>query len=366
LDDPQHSNSNTQAHSHPLSHSPQSDAVVQRGAFLKPKFYLTTWTGRILAVNTIIFIAMTIQGGSIFLPSPETLSQFGAKDPVGLALGQWWRLFTPMFVHVGIIHFGLNSLALYYVGQHIEHVLGKRWFLAIYLLSGLTGGIASAVFTVGLSAGASGAIFGLLGVGLVYERLIARQLKIQTGQKLRKGPYTGLVFVNILMGFIISMGDTIGIDNAAHMGGLAGGMLLTVMMLSLRPNRLVTVNKMRAAAILFFLVLVCGYGAYVGTSSTLILKRLESNADSSSSSIKSYEYYTRAIAIDPTNHEFRFKRGRLLMLNREVEEGLKDFASLKNDPAFGERLNQLSVELGSLGLNLESLKLQDFIESKTE
>src|SRR5690606_19573416 len=138
---------------------------------------------------------MTYEGGSILLPDEDVLIRYGAKSTYHLIHGEFWRLFTPMFVHVGLIHFALNSLALFYIGTHIERVVGPRWFLTIYLLSGVTGGIASALFMFGLSAGASGAIFGLLGVGFVFERLIYRRVHQSTGRRLRRGPYTGLVVI---------------------------------------------------------------------------------------------------------------------------------------------------------------------------
>jgi rhomboid protease GluP len=325
------------------------------------EFFLKTWTGRILLVNTAVFIAMCFSSHSFLLPDPETLTKFGAKDPGGLAHGEWWRLFTPMFVHVGFIHFALNSLALFYIGQQIEQLVGARWFLIDYFIAGLVGGVASAVFTVGVSAGASGAIFGLLGVGFVFERLVARKIRKETGQRLRRGPYTGLVIVNLIIGFIISQGGPIGIDNAAHVGGLLGGCSLCFAMLCLKQNRLLNTSKIYAWIIFLLLALFVGIGSVIGTSPDYIETRLYNAARDAEGAEQKYIYYTEAIEVNPKEPSNYFERGKLLLLHKQNQEAFADFSKILATPPYRDELVNFVHTLREINRDAEATALETFL-----
>lgn len=134
--------------------------------------------------------------------------------------GEYYRLFTAMFLHLDLSHIAFNGLALYIFGRDVEGLFGHTRFLVIYLLGGLTGSVASLIYTDAPSIGASGAIFALfsaLGVHFYQHRQLY-------------GPYASirvrqmvvLAFINILFG--LSPGTRI--DNAAHVGGLIGGFIL--------------------------------------------------------------------------------------------------------------------------------------------
>ena len=140
----------------------------------------------------------------------------GALIPALVAEGQAWRLVSSVFLHSGFLHLALNMLSLYFLGSFAENAFGRGRFLALYLLSGLSGGIAYLYFG-GFDApavGASGAIFGLLGGILGYalrrgsfswQNPVIRQLLI-------------LLAINLYIGLSIP-----NVSNTAHMGGLAGG-----------------------------------------------------------------------------------------------------------------------------------------------
>ena len=142
----------------------------------------------------------------------------GALIPQDVADGGAWRLASSVFLHSGAVHLGLNMLSLYFLGTFVETAFGRGRFLAVYLLSGLSGGLAYLYFG-GFdepAVGASGAIFGLLGAILGYslrrgtfswQNPIIRQLLI-------------LLAINVYLGISIA-----GVSNTAHMGGLAGGLL---------------------------------------------------------------------------------------------------------------------------------------------
>jgi rhomboid protease GluP len=178
----------------------------------------TLVTPAIVGVNAIIFVLMTLDGGAILLPRGETLVDWGANyGPLTLG-GQWWRLLTCTFVHIGIIHIGLNMWVLWDIGQLVERLAGNVGFLLLYLLSGLFGSLASVYWNPQvLSAGASGAVFGAFGglMGFVLLRGDSIPKSILGGLR---NSGTSFLFYNLIFGFSIK-----GIDMAAHLGGLAAG-----------------------------------------------------------------------------------------------------------------------------------------------
>lgn len=174
----------------------------------------------ILGINILVFIAMELTGGSTSL---SNLIRFGAKENSLIAGGEYWRLFTSMFLHIGFIHILFNSLALWTFGRDLERVYGAGRFLVLYLIPGIAGAFASYRFSPYVSAGASGAIFGLIGVSLVfgfkYRSAIPPQLRSRFG--------TGVIPViayNVLYG--LRPGSHI--DNFAHLGGLVAGIVLAL------------------------------------------------------------------------------------------------------------------------------------------
>lgn len=165
------------------------------------------------ALNVIVWVLMTLAGGST---RTDVLLQFGAKDNALITSGEYWRLITPMFLHIGGLHLWFNSTALLALGGHVERINGSTRFLLIYFASGIFGSYASFVFTPAISAGASGAIFGLFGALLFF----ATKRPAIFGHTMGPGLITGLG-INLILGFIIP-----GIDNFAHLGGLIGGFIL--------------------------------------------------------------------------------------------------------------------------------------------
>ena len=105
--------------------------------------------------------------------NPYLLILFGAKYNPLILEGEWWRLITPMFLHIGLIHLVMNSFALYYLGTAVERIYGRYRFLFIYLFAGFAGTLASFLFSPdSISAGASGGIFGLFGALLFFGILL--------------------------------------------------------------------------------------------------------------------------------------------------------------------------------------------------
>ena len=166
-----------------------------------------------------IFVGTMISGGfiqNLIEVDSRVLYIIGAKvNYLILQEGELWRVIAHMFLHSGIIHLAFNMYALYFLGRNVENLLGKTKFIVIYLISGVVGCIFSIKFSQGLSVGASGAIFGLLGVMFIFAYLNRNKNSIS------KNYLRDIVFL-IFMNLVIGLSST-GIDNAGHIGGLVAG-----------------------------------------------------------------------------------------------------------------------------------------------
>lgn len=153
--------------------------------------------------------------------SPEMLILFGAKFNPLITDGEYWRLLTSMFIHIGIIHLFFNLYALFILGKSVEFFFGKIDFLVIYFISGLWGSLFSYAFNDSISAGASGAVFGLIGA-LISFFAINKEMFGKSGKQTLISMIL-IAVLNLAIGF-----STSGIDNFAHIGGLLGGISLGV------------------------------------------------------------------------------------------------------------------------------------------
>jgi rhomboid protease GluP len=183
-----------------------------------------TVTGAVIALNAAVFIVMAgfLDAGWVRPDDLTAYIRYGANNGGATTDGEWWRLLTSMFMHFGILHVALNMWALFNTGIFLEKLLGRTLFAITYLGAGLAGGFASIIWNGDKvwSAGASGAVFGVIG-GIIGFMLCERQSIPRS--VLRGMMNSSLAFAgyNILFGFSIP-----GIDNAAHLGGLAGGIAL--------------------------------------------------------------------------------------------------------------------------------------------
>jgi membrane associated rhomboid family serine protease len=186
------------------------------GANLRP---LVTWG--LISANIIVWLMMTVAGGST---DTGVLLSFGAMFGPFVAEGEYWRLFTAMFLHAGGLHLAFNMIALWSFGGTVERLFGHYRFITLYVLAGLAGSVASYLLNhVSVAVGASGAVFGILG-GLAAFFVTQRQLLGKMGQR----NLTSILFlaaINLFIGFVVP-----GIDNWAHLGGLAGGFAIGYML----------------------------------------------------------------------------------------------------------------------------------------
>lgn len=171
----------------------------------------------LMMINIAVFAVMVVSGVSILSPTGEALVRWGANYTTLTRAGEPWRLLTACFLHFGLIHLGVNMMSLRYLGMQIEPLVGSWRFLVAYLATGLTGSLGSLWWhDVAVSAGASGAIFGLVGVQLA---LVTSNLFSSEARKSLLKNTLSVIGINLLIGI------SIGADNAAHIGGLLGGIV---------------------------------------------------------------------------------------------------------------------------------------------
>jgi rhomboid protease GluP len=171
-----------------------------------------------LGINVVVFVAMEVTGSST---DSQTLIRFGANYAPAISQGEYWRLLTANFLHIGVLHLLINSYALYILGREVEALYGHPRFVTVYLLTGISGAIFSYMLTQGLSAGASTSLFGLFGALAVFYYKQRKLLGSLGQQRLIN---LGLILlINVFIG--ISPGS--GIDIWGHVGGLFGGVILS-------------------------------------------------------------------------------------------------------------------------------------------
>ena len=174
-----------------------------------------------MAVSIFLFFFLVLfEGNNILEIGVTSLVEFGGNVGILTKNGEYYRLFSSIFLHAGLIHLGCNMYSLYVVGPQVESFYGKIKYFFIFLFSGLTGGILSLAFSPNnvVSVGASGAIFGILGsigyFGYHYRVYLGNVLKSQI---------IPIIVLNLMIGFSVS-----GIDNFGHIGGLIGGIFASM------------------------------------------------------------------------------------------------------------------------------------------
>ncbi|WP_053956187.1 rhomboid family intramembrane serine protease [Inediibacterium massiliense] len=207
--------------------------------FKENPFYLYKW---IIGINIIYFIYMSLHGGT---QNIYNLIEFGAQYNPLIAAGQYYRLFTNMFIHIGIVHLIFNNYALYSLGKDVESIYGSFKFLILYVFSGLIGSLLSFVFSVSVSAGASGAIFGLMGAYIYFGIHRPFVFSSRYGMNL-----ITMLILNIVFGL-----SNPTINNFAHLGGFIGG-LLTSFSIGLKEENIFKKENIKFQFIIIFIMII--------------------------------------------------------------------------------------------------------------
>lgn len=175
----------------------------------------------IIALNAAIFLFEGIKGAGWMAGDANVLLELGGNLATATAAGQWWRLLSAMFLHAGLLHVALNMWALWDAGRVAERLFGRLPYAALYLAAGVLGGIASINWQQDIvSVGASGAVFGVYGALLAALLLRKDLLPLSIAKKLQAS-------ASVMIIYSLFNGMTkVGIDNAAHIGGLVAGVLI--------------------------------------------------------------------------------------------------------------------------------------------
>jgi rhomboid protease GluP len=231
----------------------------------------------IVALNVLVFILMVVGGADVLVPSPAIAIQWGSNYGPLTMDGQWWRLFTATFVHFGILHLAFNMLALYQTGQVVERLFGSARFLVLYIFSGLAGSVLSLLWHPLVNgAGASGAIFGVFG-GLLALTLDSRNGVPRSLMTAHRTSTITFIAYNLFNGFLHA-----GIDNAAHIGGLLGGMAMGFVLarpIGLTAPAGVAKFKVATSGVIILLLGAGGYGLLYPSESVQQESRFQQQLD---------------------------------------------------------------------------------------
>jgi rhomboid protease GluP len=238
----------------------------------------------LVGINCLVCLVMVAHHVSVGNPTSDQLLYWGADNAGNVLLqGQWWRIVTAMFVHVGILHLATNMWCLWNLGLLAEPLMGSTGVLAVYILTGAAGNLLSTcvnwfwfnqdwvkfhdlgVFPAG--AGASGAVFGIAGALIILLKSHRLPVPPQELHKLRKSVIY-FAAINLVLGLSISFGTMVAhsglsIDNMAHLGGFSCGLLFAAPMVPrIGSSRDLFLFRLRVALVLVIGILVL-FGFYL-------------------------------------------------------------------------------------------------------
>lgn len=223
-------------------------------------------TYTILGLTILVYL---LQMGSEALLGFDLPASLGVKENQRIAMGQFWRLITPILLHGSILHIGFNMYALYIFGPSMERYFRRGRFLGLYLLSGFAGNVFSMMFTPAPSLGSSTAIFGLIGAHGIF----IYQNRSVFGETFTRRALTRIIQVaaiNLLIGL------SPGIDNWGHIGGLFGGVIFTwlggpLLATSATPLGLRLTDKRTTGEVIQAIAITAGFFVFL-TIGALLLK----------------------------------------------------------------------------------------------
>ena len=245
----------------------------------RPAWAAAPATYLLLGINCGVFLAMIARGSSFWMPTLDQLMFWGADRPNNVLVnGEWWRIVTAMFVHVGILHLATNMWCLWNLGLLAEPLMGSFGLFAVYILTGAAGNLlstaknwmfpihdASGALYFQAGAGASGAVFGIAGALIVLLRSKLLPVPPEEVRKLRKSVIY-FAAINLVIGLSINFGSGftgVEVDNSAHIGGFLCGLLFAVPMVPrIGSPRSEFLFKLRLTVGLVVLLLVL-FGFYV-------------------------------------------------------------------------------------------------------
>jgi len=296
----------------------------------------TVWvTPAILVVNVLVFVAMVATGVSPTGPSPIELLKWGADfGPATVAGGEWWRVVTAAFVHVGVLHLAFNMYAFWGAGAMAERLYGNVAVLILYLVAVVAGSLVSILWAPeAVSAGASGAVFGVYGALLAFVLRARADFPMAVLDPLRNS-VLGFIAYNLFFGLTMPH-----ISNSAHLGGLvtglaAGGLLGR----DLRAPAEAGVGRYLRAAALAPVLAALAWGTHqrVSTLPSVQSRRLWQEAAAAARTsdwAKARQRLDEAIRNDPSNPRLYTMRGYVRERAEDRDGAIADYGeAIARDP----------------------------------
>jgi len=236
-------------------------------------------TYTLVGINCAVFVGMVATGSSIWMPSLDQLMRWGADRPDNVLIhGEWIRIVTAMFVHVGIIHLATNMWCLWNLGLLAEPLMGSFGLIAVYILTGAAGNLLSTCYNwlrpihdasgapfFQAGAGASGAVFGIAGALIVLLKSKRLPVPPRELNRLRRSVIY-FAAINLVIGLSVNFGSGftgVEIDNSAHIGGVLCGLLFAAPMVPrIGSSRGEFQTRLRISVAMVVLLLVL-FGFYI-------------------------------------------------------------------------------------------------------
>jgi membrane associated rhomboid family serine protease/Flp pilus assembly protein TadD len=301
-------------------------------------------TQLILGANAMVFIAMVAASGPSLDFTRQVMLHFGANyGPLTLS-GEWWRLVTYMFLHGGIFHIAINMWCLWNLGTLCEDLYGRWTYAAIYLITGIAGGLTSVAWNPRvLSVGASGALFGLTGALIASFYLGEFSL---SGISIR-GTLSSLLFFagfSLFFGFVDPR-----IDNGCHIGGLVSGLALGALVARLAPQQDAPLRRVTVVAVVALALLTAGFGVRQWRGGPMpkgdpvarlqaVIKQQPNLADAHFALAQTYlardqfpeaeAEFRRVIELQPGNLDARFDLGLVYLTETRLEDAKSAFIQI--------------------------------------
>ena len=316
--------------------------------------WLQSPTLLLIALNTLVYLAMVAQGHRFFIFDSALLLRWGANSGALTSSGQWWRLFTSTFEHIGLLHIALNMWCLYNLGWLAEMLFGRPRFTLLYLMCGIGGSLGSICWRGdSLSVGASGAIFGIAGA-LIPAMMLHGNPQLRAALKKPLSSVAMFVVYNLAFGAAVP-----GIDNAAHIGGLLTGLALG----AAYPTGMDRRSSRRRGRTVAGTVLVLAAFAVAANfarqrNQPYIESEYASDAYARGDINSAIAHAQRATAMKPDDAHSQFMLGALLMDQHRYSEAAGPLASTTQlRPKFGPAYTELCLA------QLELKRLQEALSN---
>jgi rhomboid protease GluP len=285
----------------------------------------------LIVLNLIVYVLMVFSGVDFFAPTTGDILAWGGCNDTTILHGQPWRLVTAMFVHFGILHLLMNLYSLHNLGTTLERIIGKARFILAYLATGIFGGLVSQIWHLGtysVEAGASGGVFGVIGVliALLTTKLFPEEVRTPYLKRI-----LGMVAVNLMYGMQTT------VNMAAHMGGLVSGFILGYGLY------LTMVQEKRSKALLLFIPLITLFSV----SGTL-------NHMRGSDSVKFDEIVSQVESLQDQGEKVKDQVPW-------EEGGVSKFLTTRMAPVW-EKQKLLTAQAGKMNLSGNKAKYRDYLE----